>query len=105
MASGIVTYVPDTGKLMLTPDAAGGVFLQLVTFRGTNPTVAEHIDYPDAAGMSIFGILVAGGYHNANFVTPTDGRVPFSEALGYNTNGWPYTPPGGFTSTYAVFAR
>ena len=102
---GVKTYL-DSGKVNITPDGVGGVFIQLVTFTHKAGTV--RVTFTDLLGMSIFYFTYYGGSHDVSSGVDGSGR-PYVEAVGHPDPTWTPNPPvwapGSFDTIVGVYAR
>jgi hypothetical protein len=100
MPHGIITYVGPQRKANITPNGFGGVFVETYTF-GVN---YARRTFTNLAGMSIFHVVVKGGYHT--IVKGIDGNgYPYIEAAGYPIPTWQVFPANTFDTQIAIFAK
>ncbi len=96
----VITYVGPSRKANITPDGFGGVFLETYTFG----TTYLRRTFTNLAGMSIFFVVIKGGYHT--LVKGIDGNgYPYIEAAGYPIPAFQSWPAGAFDTQIAIFAK
>ncbi len=100
MSGSIVTYLGPQRKANITPDGFGGVFVENHVF-GTS---YSRRTFTNLGGMTIFAVVVRGGYHA--WVKGIDGNgYPYVEAAGYPIPTFRTWPDGTFDTTLAIFAK
>lgn len=104
MTAGIITYVGPSLKPNITPDGAGGVFLETYIFDGIDPGVTVRKTWTNLGGMAIFAVVVIGGYHA--WTQGIDGNgYPYIQSAGYPVPDWRSWDAGTFNTTLAVFVK
>lgn len=100
----ITTYVGPSLKPNITPDGFGGVFHELFTFTNFDGAGTVRRTFTDLAGLTIFGFVVVGGYHD--WIQGVDGNgYPYVEAPAYPIPTFRTWDAGTFNTTLGIFVR